>query len=129
LLACKDPGVIGEINACVPSCEDGMLCDTSASRCVACLSSDDCQDDERCASNSCVRREPIRDPMPNEGEDDDEERPGDDDSSGEGGEGSADDGEEHPPEGDDGNAGEGDDGNAGEGDEGSAGEGDEPADP
>jgi hypothetical protein len=100
-LACKDPGVIGETNACVPSCEDGMLCETNEGRCVACLSSDDCEEEARCVSNACVPREPIRDPTDGDGDDDD----GDDSPND--GDGHPDDGDEDAPGDDEGTAGEG----------------------
>jgi hypothetical protein len=103
-LACKDPGVIGETNACVPSCEDGMLCETDKGRCVACLSSDDCEEDARCVSNACVARETIRDPMLGDGDDGDG-----DDNDGDDGDDSSNDGDEQPPGDDEGAAGEGGD--------------------
>jgi hypothetical protein len=82
-----DGGVVGETSACVPSCDDGALCDTARGSCVMCVSSSDCDDGDRCTAGSCVPRESDHEPRDGDGDDDDgprDDRPGDDPPGGDG---------------------------------------------
>lgn len=91
-LGCTDVAVIGESSACGTSCAEGLVCNPVESRCVQCMSDDECEGeaplcssvhecvqclapddcaaDETCRTGECVPREDDEPTDSGEGDDD-----------------------------------------------------------